>query len=109
MKDKLNDYKLNNLNKKDLIYYLAFDDIYSINENATDEEIIIITDACMKASSKDEEDYSIIKFTSFIAEKYFDDELTLDEIRKANPRDIITDAIDNNLYYINQNDRKLEK
>lgn len=102
MKDKLNDYKSNNLNKNDLLYYLAFEDIYTIQENATDEEIIIITDACMKAASKDEEEYSITKFTSFVAEKYFDKELTLDEIQKANPRDVITDAIDDNLYYIKQ-------
>ena len=102
MKDKLNDYKSNNLNKNDLLYYLAFEDIYTIKENASDEEIIIITDACMKAASKDEEEYSITKFTSFVAEKYFDKELTLDEIQKANPRDVITDAIDYNLYYIKQ-------
>ena len=56
----------------------------------------------IRSSSKDEEEYSITKFTSFVAEKYFDKELTLDEIQKANPRDVITDAIDDNLYYIKQ-------
>lgn len=109
MKEKLNDYKLNNLNKKDLIYYLAFDDIYNIEENATDEEIIAITELCMKTSLIDEENYSITKFTSFVAEKYFDKELTLEKIRKLNPRNVLIGVEDDYLYYVNPNHNELER
>ena len=109
MKDKLNDYKSNNLNKNDLLYYLAFDDIYAIEEKATDEEIMAITELCMKTSLIDEENYSITKFTSFVAEKYFDQELTLERIRKANPRNVLIDVVEDHLYYMNPSFDKLER
>ena len=109
MKDKLNDYKSNNLNKNDLLYYLAFEDIYTIKENATDEEVIAITELCMKTSLIDEENYSITKFTTFVAEKYFDKELTLEKIKKANPRNVLIDVVDDYLYYMKQNLNELER
>lgn len=93
LEQKLYDYKTSLFKKEDLDYYLAFSDIYSFDSSATDEEVLTITDACYEAMKEDYNNYSITKFTSFIVTNYYADCLSLDEIKNANPKDIISDAI----------------
>ena len=107
--NKLKDFKSNNLKTEDLSYYLAFQSIYFFNQNATDEEIITIADRGYDAWLKDEIGYGITKFTDFIAEHYFNDELTLNDIANAKTRDILSDAIDDCLYYIKLGKEEMER
>lgn len=109
IEDKLYDYKNNKFKKEDCEYYLAFESIYKTNQNATDEEVITITNACYDAYLDDESGYKLTKFTDFIAEHYFNEELTLDEIENANPRDIITDSVDDILYDLKKENKEMER
>ena len=109
IEDKLYDYKNNKLKKEDCEYYLAFESIYKTNRTATDEEVIAITDACYDAYLDDENGYKLTKFVDFIAEHYFNEELTVDEIKNANPRDIITDTVDDILYDLKNNQEEMER
>lgn len=109
IEDKLYDYKNNKFKKEDCEYYLAFESIYKTNQNATDEEVITITNACYDAYLDDESGYKLTKFTDFIAEHYFNEELTLEEIENANPRDIITDSVDDILYDLKNKKEEMER
>lgn len=109
IEDKLYDYKNNKFKKEDFEYYLAFESIYKTNQNATDEEVITITNSCYDAYLDDESGYKLTKFTDFISEHYFNEELTLEEIKNANPRDIITDSVDDILYDLKKENKEMER
>ncbi len=94
--DILNDYqKLTTQQQNDLTYYDIFKSIYCFAPgNVTKVEVVTIADASYNAWLKDDNGYSVEKFSDFLSIHYFEGALTLDEIRNAKSYDIVSDAID---------------
>ncbi len=109
IQDKLNDFKNNKLKKDDLTFYEAFMSIYNFKEDAQDNEVVTITSSAFDAWLKDEEGYSIIKISDFLALHYFKGDLTLQDIQNARRRDILCDAIQGNVYYIANDKVEMER
>lgn len=100
MKEKLNDYKNKDLKKEDCIYYLMFNSIYMFNNCATDKEVIEISLASWEAYRKDQNFYSICKFSDFLADNYYKGNLSLEEISDSNPYDVILASENDNVNYL---------
>ena len=91
MDDKLEKYhKLSKEDKDNLTYYNIFKSIYCFAPSeATSIEVTTIANASYEAWRKCEEEYSVEKFSDYLAEHYFNGDITLDTIRNASRREII--------------------
>lgn len=96
----LEKYKqLSEEDRTNLSDYQYYNSIYYFNKEASDEDVFFIKSISERAYLADEDGYSIDKITDFVAENYFNKNLTKEELNKSSKWDILT-AVEESNYKI---------
>ncbi|MEG2251082.1 MAG: hypothetical protein RSD09_05880 [Bacilli bacterium] len=100
--------KLTEEDKNYLNDYQYYESIYYFNKGASDEDVLFVKRICERSYLVDEEGYSITKITDFVADNYFNKNLTKEELNKSSKWDILEAIAQNNYQLLKDKDNSYE-